>query len=241
MSKLRYLVTSGCSFTETKTGMQTWAAWLAKHYKLELHNQGTGSQGNQHISRKLIYQTNQLLLQGIDPEQIICVAMWSGPNRTEYYNPNPPDYYPEGEGHEVNPDRFVPNDRGGWIIQNSHWVSCQPWYRNWESIESGQIRLYESIIHAQSWCDAQGITLVHGLFKKDVVTPEDPVNPATSWMVDIVNQYKWLPWACFDWCDSKHCELKFPNPRDWHPSRLQHKLYTERVIVPYMDKILCTV
>jgi hypothetical protein len=234
--QIQHLVTSGCSFSETRTGMHTWPFYTSDYLNLQLHNQALGSQGNQHIARKLIYQTNLLLEQGVDPSEILCMVMWSGPNRTEYYSENPLDSYPQGEGHDVNPDRFVPNDSGGWIIQNSHWQSCASWYRNYESFAGAQIRFYESVIHAQSWCDSQGLQLIHSLFRDDVRMSRDSTHPSTAWMHRVTDQYQWLPKNCFDWCKTES-NLPFPSPTDWHPSTEQHKLYTETVILPYVNSV----
>jgi len=79
---LKYLVTSGCSFTETwpenPADGQTWANYLALMTGMKLHNVAMSGAGNHIISTNVIKQTEKLLESGISAEDICVVVQWSG-------------------------------------------------------------------------------------------------------------------------------------------------------------------
>lgn len=82
-SKIKHLVTSGCSFTDNCG--ERWPHFLAKTFDFKLYNRGHGSAGNDWISMSAIYQVQQLLEQGISSDEIAVVVMWSGINRGSFF------------------------------------------------------------------------------------------------------------------------------------------------------------
>lgn len=82
----QYLITSGCSFTEVSPTYKTWPYWLTKKRPEWTHyNEATGGSGNDLISRRTIYRIQKLLQDGITPENITVLMMWSGIRRNELY------------------------------------------------------------------------------------------------------------------------------------------------------------
>ena len=76
---VKYLVTSGCSFSDNHKSR--WPHFLAEKLGLKLYNRGQGSAGNDWISMSTIYQIKLLLDEGIAPNEILTVVMWSGIGR----------------------------------------------------------------------------------------------------------------------------------------------------------------
>jgi len=76
----RYLVTSGCSFTDGfHMGEKgSWAYYLANSLNLELHNQARGGSGNEYIADSIIYylENNRHLIK----DSVVGVA-WSDISR----------------------------------------------------------------------------------------------------------------------------------------------------------------
>lgn len=81
--KTKYLVTSGCSFSDN-LGLR-WPHYLAKSSNLTLYNRGQGSCGNDWISKTVIYQAYELMRQCVNPEEILIVVMWSGIDRKSLF------------------------------------------------------------------------------------------------------------------------------------------------------------
>lgn len=106
---MKYLVASGCSFTDENANhasqsgpnyyrslfegnteapreaeFETWVSPLAKIFGASIYNYGMNSSGNSLISRKAIFGVSQLLKKGVDPKDILCGVEWSGPDRHDF-------------------------------------------------------------------------------------------------------------------------------------------------------------
>ena len=85
----KYLVTSGCSFTDNlrppNGDLTRWPMFLADYTGMQLFNRGQGSAGNDWIADSTIYQISELLNQGCKPEEIIAIVMWSGIDRNSIF------------------------------------------------------------------------------------------------------------------------------------------------------------
>ena len=142
---LKYLVASGCSFTcenlqnhtsDTVDFLTTWVTPLAKSLGVDKINMGLGSQGNGLIMKKAMWAVSDLLKQDVSPEDILAVVMWSGPSRMEWFDedntqlPNRDNWI-----HLRNPETFIPDASGGWVIGNSHWQEgrSKTWYQHFQN------------------------------------------------------------------------------------------------------------
>jgi len=74
-NKIKYLVTSGCSFTHDSP---TWANYLASSTNKTLYNVAMSGAGNHLISTFLIKKIEELLSAGIKKEEICAIIQWSG-------------------------------------------------------------------------------------------------------------------------------------------------------------------
>lgn len=86
---IKYLVTSGCSFTHDPRS-PSWAYLLNDRLKdtypdLFFKNTAYPSQGNIIIQKKAMYALSNLLDQKVNTDEILCVVMWSGLERQTFY------------------------------------------------------------------------------------------------------------------------------------------------------------
>ena len=86
LRKKIHLVTSGCSFSDNSKHPDDvvhgrWPHFVAKRIDAKLYNRGEGSCGNDWISKSVIYETQKLLDNGINPQNILVMVMWSGIDR----------------------------------------------------------------------------------------------------------------------------------------------------------------
>jgi len=85
VSKIKYLVVSGCSYTANDG---TWASsvyWKDDYSKVI--NLAIAGVGNHVISTRIIEEIDKLLNKGISPEQIDVIVQWSGLHRLDVVVP----------------------------------------------------------------------------------------------------------------------------------------------------------
>ena len=104
---MRYILTSGCSFTKIgffdplkiKNGFiqekhvnpkfYKWGDWLQEIYGKDYSIINLGSQTNDNvtISRTIYYWVNKLMSEGVNSTDISVIIQWSTPQRTNFYVP----------------------------------------------------------------------------------------------------------------------------------------------------------
>lgn len=115
---MKHLVTSGCSFTDNchiNWGGH-WPNVVERHLNgTKLYNYGLGSRGNDWISKSIIYQVSELLTEGVDPNDICVIAMWSGQDRKSLFvSREETVIFPKlhNKGQTPNPSNFTDHDYG---------------------------------------------------------------------------------------------------------------------------------
>lgn len=86
----KYLIAGGCSFTIG----DTWVKFLADHLKkdnpnLVVINTAYHSQGQEMIQKKVSLAVLDAFDNGVRPDEILCVVMWSGNERKAWYVSSP--------------------------------------------------------------------------------------------------------------------------------------------------------
>ena len=84
MKSFKHIITSGCSFSDQVTKF-TWPHQIESLYGANCIHMGLGSQGNSLIARKALYAVQEIINQGVEPEDILVGIMWSGPDRHDSY------------------------------------------------------------------------------------------------------------------------------------------------------------
>ena len=75
------IITSGCSFT---LGDGTWPYHINQKKYGSVANVGDTGAGNSYISRSVIWEVNDQLKKGKNPNDITVLIMWSGVSRKEF-------------------------------------------------------------------------------------------------------------------------------------------------------------
>ena len=169
----KYLITSGCSFSETHMSHQeSWPQHLLKSLpKHSLISKGLASQGNGLISRGIIYEVSKKLKEGVPPKNILVGVQWSGPDRIDFLFDDPQydkhnlikdagmfddNKATNWDGWMENPTGFIEDDKN-WVIANFGWRFGQKYYKLWHSKDQGSIYTLEHILRVQWFLEKHNI------------------------------------------------------------------------------------
>lgn len=236
---MKILITSGCSFSDPSTGC-TWPVHLSKSligYE-EIHH-GVGSQGNGLISRRIVFEVNRLLKQGVHPDDILVGIMWSGTDRHEIYNSEIVERMTRENidcGWQENPIGFV-SDTKNWLILNQNWDYKENvmYYKHLHDIVAGTILSLEHILRTQWFLKINDIKYFMTLYRDDVFEPLYVNNTECKYLYDQLDLTRFLP------VTSEHgwlCTSSLPYPADCgddHPTSAQHKLFVDEIIYPWLE------
>ena len=231
-SKTSLLITSGCSFTETRI-QKTWPLHLEKYLepKNVIHT-GLGCQGNGMISRKTIHAVHTAL-KTHKPKQLLVGVMWSGPSRHEQYSKDDPNFAHNIDGWMDNPVKIIDQDPGGWIIYNSYWKIPQAknYYKQVYDPVYAQILTLEHIIRTQNYLKLHKIKYFMSTYTKEVLELRD--NPNLDHLYEQIDFDNFLPVEGeYEWALNE-CKLPWTSP-DYHPSIEQHDEFTKQIILPFV-------
>ena len=231
------LITSGCSFSLTSQNIDdhipTWPDYLNMKLSTELISKSMGSQGNDLISRGIIYEVNKQL-KTKQPHQIKVGIMWSGTDRKSiYFRKDFPTN--SSDGWVKNPHGFI-KDHNHWEIMNHHWTggTSKIYYEQIHTRIEGFICTLENILRTQWFLEKNNIEYFMTTFC-DIFVDMLTIIP-TEQKEEIEHLYEQINWNVFlpikgmyEWCDG--CEGIAE-----HPSQEQHERFTEEVIIPFIKK-----
>jgi hypothetical protein len=239
---MKFLVTSGCSFSDASQG--TWPRYLTKALNNEFNPIYLGklSQGNGLISRKLIHRVTELLKEN-SPDDLLVGIMWSGINRYDFYNDDDSLYNPtklatkfRGKASIENPTGFV-NEEKHWVIFNHFWtdlVPCDIYYKFFENSTWSQISTIEHILRTQWFLEKHNVkyfmtTYTGHVFEKDII-----IHPEVEYLYKQINFDNFLPIEGeLEWC-KENTDIEIP----WHqhPTPEQQAHFAIRVILPFLKE-----
>lgn len=256
MSSIKHLVTSGCSFSLSKTTRTPdegdgWPHWLSESLGAELHNTAMGSQGNDLIARKAIHKVNELLNLGTNPADILVGIMWSGAERKDFYSSTVPYQFPINEnGWLRNPEHFVESEQeqGGWVIMSPGWLHhySKIWYTEFSDQVGSHINTYERIHWTQCYLKTVGVKYFMGTYMSNVVNfmnhdgqrPEQAYcancrkDPNIEWLHNSIEWQHFLPVPSYsEWCAHNFSDFQDFND---HPNDRNAQEFNNRVIVPFV-------
>jgi len=257
-----YLVTSGCSFSDNNG--PKWPHRLAANLGAKLYNRGQQSCGNDWIRRTTIYQCEELLNSGVNPDDILVVVMWSGIDRLSlwinkeqtpnfnnllYEHQQPLNY----QGTDPNTLLGKSNDQRGWLVGS---VGCNfdgtdvQQYKS-EAIlkffpdEALAIHTWEQWLMLQWYCKSKGIRLVCSTWMDVMHYPS--ANGQKTWdrwdsISELHKQIDWSNWIFwgksggqFEFCRDKGLSFEADNQ---HPSKESNQVWIDEVILPWLKKNL---
>lgn len=229
------LVTSGCSFAEMEIA-KTWPYYLQDRFDKHFY-EGASSQGNGLISRRLIYRVHELL-KTYDPQDLVVGVMWSGPSRGEMYQ-SQELIFKNTDGWWKNPIRHPANDQGSWILVNSHWKNnfAKNYYYYHDFVQD-QIKTLEYINFTQLFLKQFGIKYFMSYYMDEVFEHykyDWNTHPNTKHLMEMIDWNYFLPGGSeMSWVKT-NTRFKL-HPDGQHPSNNQHRVYVERVIIPFLKE-----
>lgn len=233
----KILITGGCSFSECSPGhVETWPKHLAKLLPTYLHvPTGMGSQGNGLISRKIIYEVQQHLLNGVDTDNILVCIMWSGCNRYDsYFSSSNPEYSQNYSGWTENPTKFVKeHDHKNWYIFNHHWQTRtnKIYYKELFDEVMSKIQTLEHILRVQWFLKLHNIKYMMTTYMANVLDNID--HPECRYLFEMIDKSNFLSIdGHFEWCRD-HSMHPF-NKNDNHPNSGQHGRFVRQVLYPWL-------
>lgn len=265
------LITNGCSFSECAAPPDinfTWPRHVAQDLGLsEVHSSyfdvkpsdaihqplAMGSQGNGQISRKTIYTVDRHLKNGVPPEDIRVIVMWSGPDRGDFYIPDRRDrslynFKKNKDGWVENPTVWPKeDDHGGWIIQNCHWThpSSTRYYRFFHSDEWSFIQSLEHYLRLQWYLESVGIQWAALTYTGECFQTQMKHNPSVSYLWNMIDWNRYPEtveeYGCWEWCrDNTKLPKQDPvwDARSWnHPIKRQYGAYIQKVGWPLFKRL----
>jgi hypothetical protein len=235
---IKHWITGGCSFSELPTAWPTLV-----HQQLgatvRFYPTAMGSQGNGLISRKIIWQCQQLLNRHNANEMFVGV-MWSGPDRHDFYYRDDPGFTGNMHGWRENPTRFVDGGEGAWVIMNPHWQmsSCQTWYSKFHDDVGAVIYTLEHILRTQWFLKNAGIPYVMSTYMDTVIPAWCQTHPDTAHLWQMLDRDHFLPiTGQYEWC--RDCtDIDFQTG-DRHPVSKHQKLFVDQVMWPFIKEKIC--
>ena len=233
---MKYLVTSGCSFTAYD---RCWPYRLAEqlgNINYTLINDAEGSSGNAFISRRIVYQIGKLLAQGIDTEDILVGVMWSGANRSNIHDLNINNIGRDA----VNPYYWpVEESKGAWQIfsPTSSARKVLWFYQHMFSYYQSVLETYEYVNYLQNFLENKGIKYFMVPYMDGWAYEGEHNNddPYIRMLVDSIDYSKWpTQQGQWEWIVENYSHLDFANAT--HPGQEQNNLWVEKIIIPWLKE-----
>ena len=257
IQKIKCLLTSGCSFSDTEFGddYKTWPQHLSESLNTEKWvNKGRGGQSNKLIRMGVIYEIGNLLKE-YKPEEILVGIMWSGPDRTAFM---------VNKGEKlinkvwIDPHNFINEEtKLQWkpysVAHSDENKRIKEYYIKYHNEVSSIIDTLHDILYCQTYLDSLNVkyymSTAWDIFRfisdtyipinewgKDVFKNPKPSfgdKPDALWIVNRIDWSKFLnvigEW---EWCH-------YINPNrddiiDHHPTDAEHGIFVRDVILPYI-------
>lgn len=232
----KILITSGCSFTDTAWD-QTWPVHLANHFPNVLKKElGLGSSGNGLISRKVIYEVSQAL-KNYKPDEILVGIMWSNRDRSEFYSRD--ELAPENsDGWRQNPTHFIPGTSKSWNLLHWGWKNSlsKLYYTTFHDNIGSLIYTYEHILRTQWFLHLNRVPFFMSNITEDLFNNGITQEADVTHLHDLIDKSNFLPvkgeheWA------RDFSNLSFADDDPFHPTSEQHKLFVDKIIIPFLKE-----
>ena len=270
LRKKIHLVTSGCSFSDncvndTDVVPGRWPHFVAKRINAKLYNRGQGSCGNDWISKSVIYETQKLLDNGINPQNILVMVMWSGIDRKgKFISRQETNNFKQllnTEGGQANPINFIdsPTNENCLVANTSGYLVgsllCSFKNNNINTLkkelfknitnEELAIESYEHFLRVQWFCKSNNIKLINLTFMDIMHYPEYSTGPLTGdfyknvkHLYDMIDFSNWIFWNQTGgiYEYTKDMKLAF-YPDGTHPTSASHSHYVDCFLIPKLKTL----
>lgn len=230
-----HFISSGCSFSQD---IHTWPFHFAERLGYKHYPMGLGSNGNEHIARRAIYQINNLLKNNVPTEDMLVGIMWSSANRAQFYVSS--DFVL----HRLSKPKISENshqswpeedEQGKWVLINAGFNNqlAISYYKFYTNDTMDLIRTYENILRVQNYLKLHNIKYFFTNMSHSTFDEEGVSTIQTEYLKEMVDWDRFIPVAgCYEWCRDNMPD-DFPVPGDDHPSESQHRAFVDRVVIPF--------
>jgi hypothetical protein len=269
LKNITHLVTSGCSFSDNCVNDADvvpgrWPHFVAKHINAKLDNRGQGSCGNDWISKSVIYETQKLLDDGICPQNILVMVMWSGIDRKgTFISRQETSNFKQllNIRSQSNPVNFIDStanencpiaDTSGYLVGS---LSCNFENNNINVLkkeilknitnEELAIESYEHFLRVQWFCKSNNIKLINLTFMDIMHYPKYSTGPLTgNFYENVKHLYKmidfsnWIFWnqtgGIYEYTKDMKLALY---PDGSHPTAASHLHYVDCFLIPKLKTL----
>tara|TARA_Y100000994_G_scaffold225140_1_gene207294 strand:- start:2113 stop:2949 length:837 start_codon:yes stop_codon:yes gene_type:complete len=250
-----YLLVGGCSFTDTMVCDKSWANYTAEGLDIGLINTAMSGTGNESIFNTVLNHLHRMIEMGYPTDSIIVGVMWTDSSRLDLWR-NEDSFYGRSivkkeDGHK----------HGKWVTWAGGYKHGGPMNkRNKDFIRIGDI-LYadiytEPFLYMRN--TLKNILLLQEFLKRNNIkyffdkytyralglTHPDWRHPEIRTLLELIDFDKFISDGEYEWCFN-NTDLPFLEEKDgqerniytaMHPTSEQHKLYAEKVVIPYITK-----
>lgn len=253
---MKILLTGGCSFSQIKTGTNsksksdyTWPLFLQESLKIgEHYNDAVGGQGNDLISRQIVWKLSSLL-KNYDASDILVGIMWSGESRHStlvrfdqrndldfnYGQPvlhNDNTFYKSMKFYNPYTWDLTNCSHAGWGILRHDEPLGEMYVRNFYNHEQSQIIALEHILRVQWLLKLHKIkyfmTTIKNIFenmqgKNSMRHLYEEID--FDHFIPVDGEYEWV----------KNNGLTFADNQG-HPTADSHKAFVDQVVMPFLKE-----
>lgn len=250
---MKVLLTGGCSFSEIKSASidkdaWNWPKFLHEHFKnTELISDAVGGQGNDLISRQIIYRLVQLL-KSYNSNDILVGIMWSHPDRIaklvnikrhkEFDNGQKVNHteisiYKDYE--RYNPYTWMPlkeSANKAWGILSYGNKFSEEYYEKYHDYDQGLYYTLEHILRIQWFLKLNKIPYFMSTYK-EILNKNQNTN-ITDHLFEQIDFSHFLPVPGeYEWV----VKNKLPFRDEYgHPSGYAHSEFVNQVVMPFLRK-----
>jgi len=234
-------ISGGCSasFTHPTYRHRSWPVHVAQTLGCNHQDTALPAQGNGMISRRVIYAIEQAL-KSYAAADILVGICWSGSERHEFYNDQNAKELVD-QSHWGNPTSLRPYDpldkaSNHWVLINPHYIKqyAETYYRVFHNSIDSEIKTCEHILRTQWYLEKHGVRHFMSTFTQETFRRLD--HPEVSWLYDQIDHNMFLPVNGIREWSVDSSGVEFDADDDYHPNTEQNKLFTEKVIWPFLKE-----
>ena len=233
------LVTSGCSFSRPGVDgwphTYTWSNYLEQKINpsTTIHT-GLSCQGNDMISRKVIYNVTKLLEHNDSKDIVVCI-MWSGVDRHSLYSSTEMSEFVNLFPEQENPTSVVPDEKKWYILNSADPTVSKIFYSTFYDYTESAVKSCEHILRTQWFLEKHNIRYVMSTYMSTVLPKKFLEISEVAYLYKQINFDYFLKIdGELEWC-KEYSGLPF-NGDDLHPTHLQHEAFTDRIIIPFLKE-----
>jgi len=251
MGNINLLITNGCSFSQVPNNYKNWPVFVRDRLGVPAFFDGSGSAGNDLISRRVIHRVHECLnVKKIPSERLLVGVMWSGVNRHSFYlTQEPVDYTKFNDAepeHQLyiygNPNTIIDSTKKNVYIVSPHWNDelSTTYYKKFNDDVGALMTTLEHVLRVQWYLKSHNIKYFFTGYNIDTFDSKryaeyrDHVD--LKYLFEQVDRDYFLPVENMGVWNRDRSGLSFDNPGDDHPTSAMSEAFTDRVIMPYLKK-----